>query len=408
MPRLDIILVMSRTSNRADAAATDPLSKFLKWSVYSMFVVPTLLDFFFYQTLVARISRVIIFISVSGFMLLNSKSILTVPISGVWIQLSIFLLFLIGTLSSINNGGVATPNYGLLALFLFLVSMNNEKYTEILRNVAVSVNFLIAISAVVIILKLNPREYFASSVGYPVYFDVIGIPGRNYGIFAHPNVLGSASAVSFIFLLYSNKNKLWTFLPIFAWLKCGSRTALIAMSIGLIFYLIKLFVKSRKGKAERIIETPSVIVTFIVLILFIGTQQFLALIKELSPDFLTGRISIWQTSQELVRNNSLLGLGWGWEERAISNNLLNVWAVSTHNQILEIAFSAGYLGLFLFSIFLAIGVTNFQIFTQVERSLFVSFLVTGISESYVDLQYPTIQTYLFFLLILRSRKSLIG
>jgi O-antigen ligase len=112
-------------------------------------------------------------------------------------------------------------------------------------------------------------------------------------------------------------------------------------------------------------------------------------------------------SLNLFKSSSVFGLGWGWEERAIDSQLLNVWAVSAHNAILEITFSAGIVGLVIFMIMLTKGLVFFPNLLVIEKVLLGSILVSGISEAYIDLQYPTIQTFIFFLIILTSNKHLV-
>jgi O-antigen ligase len=76
--------------------------------------------------------------------------------------------------------------------------------------------------------------------------------------------------------------------------------------------------------------------------------------------------------------------------------------------LLEIIFSSGILGLLLFLGILIKGLLYFNRLWVVEKIVLISILISGISESYIDLQYPTIQTYLLLFIILganQARKS---
>ena len=144
---------------------------------------------------------------------------------------------------------------------------------------------------------------------------------------------------------------------------------------------------------------------FILGILLASSAQFLSFIRFLDPTALTSRASIWQASQRIFEASPLFGVGWGWESRAVEAQLLNVWATSAHNAILDITFSAGIVGLTLFLMLLSKIFVYFK-FIPVREKMIICFLLTsGISEAFVDLQYPTAQTYAFFLIILGSNRE---
>jgi O-antigen ligase len=230
----------------------------------------------------------------------------------------------------------------------------------------------------------------------------IGIPGRNYGVFSHPNQLGQAAAILFIFYLFADQKKYWLLLPIFCLIKCGSRTSILASVLGLTVYVLINFTKNKYKKPRKKLQLGLVVGTLIGFLLMALISQFIILIPNLNSDSLTGRVQIWQTSLELFKNSSFIGLGLGWEQRAIDAQLLNIWAVSSHNQILEVMFSSGILGLIAF-LFLPIkAVVNFSNLTSFEKAFLIATLISSISEAYLDLQYPTLQTYLMLAIIVCS------
>jgi hypothetical protein len=310
------------------------------------------------------------------------------------------MLYLIGTISALKYGGVITPNILSLLLLIFVVGLNFDLYKVALKSIALSVNILILLSFVAIVLRLNPRNYFASSEGYPVFFDFLGIPGRNYGVFSHPNVLGQAASLSILFILESRKNYLLLITPVICLLKCGSRTAIISILVGLMIFLVVRVMKTRKSARIERIKNPIVIGFFFLGIFVASSFQFLSYIRFLDPGALTGRASIWQSSLSIFSDSRLNGLGWGWEERAIDAQLLNTWAVSSHNAILEIIFSAGIIGIIIFLIMLTKSIVYYTRLFTIEKLILPSIIVSGISEAYIDLQYPTIQTLIYFLIIL--------
>jgi O-antigen ligase len=325
---------------------------------------------------------------------------------GVETILLTILLYTIGTLSSVIRGGVVTPNIALLLLFLLIVSANLDLSQNIIKLIALSSHVLVSLSALVILLKLNPLGLYFNSKGYPVYLDAIGIPGRNYGIFAHPNILGQASCICMLFMLGTKVNKIYLVLPLFCLIKCGSRTAIIGAVVGIIVYAVISFFGSRKiSNKLRKIEYPLVIGTFIMAILLATTVQFFQYINLIDPNALTSRGRIWQDSLSLFQDSSFFGLGWDWEKRAINSQLLSIWATSAHNVILEIAFSAGIAGLLILLFFLAKSLAYITNLTLLEKILLLSIIISGVSESYIDLQYPTFQTYLFFYIVLGANRE---
>ena len=370
--------------------------------IVSTLAVPTIIDFIFFGSAIARYARILIFIGFVATLLVKNKTFLVGKATGVGTLAAIFGLYAIGTISAVLHHGVITPNFGLLFLFLIVISLNSGDVEKVFELIMSSVTILIVCSVIAILLRMNPRGYYASSDGYPVYLQFVGIPGRNYGIFSHPNQLGQAAAISFLFFLFSDKNRIWLLLPLFCLIKCGSRTSIIACLVGLVVFLSVYITKNKKRNPRNKMQLGMVVGTLVGLLLMALVSQFVILIPHLNGDSLTGRVQIWQTSLELFRNSSLLGLGWGWEQRAIDAQLLNIWAVSSHNEILEVMFSSGILGLLAF-LFLPIKVVvNFNNLLPFEKAFMLATLISSASEAYLDLQYPTIQTYLMLVVILCS------
>jgi O-antigen ligase len=380
--------------------------KYVFWWVVTTLTVPVTLDFFLYGTQMARLSRVLIFAGIFMSLLINQKLFLKSKIASAYSLLGIATLWAIGTFTDLSKGGVATPNFALLLLFLFIISANIDLYEKCLDATMNSFHFVTALSALAILLKLNPRSYFANSGGFTIYLDFIGIPGRNYGILPHPNSLGQVAAVSLLILITSKANKFLWLVPILCIAKSGSRTALIGLALALIVYLTIYIFKKNKSKGKSVVlESPITIGIFLVGIFLTSTAQFISIINVLDPNALTARVSIWQNALTIFQQNLILGTGWGWESRGIEARLINVWATSAHNAILDIVFSAGFAGLLIFLILLVKTLVYFNFLLVQERLIFCFLLASGVSETFVDLQYPTLQTYIFFLIVIGSNRK---
>jgi O-antigen ligase len=188
-------------------------------------------------------------------------------------------------------------------------------------------------------------------------------------------------------------------------IKCGSRTSILSLSAGLIvFSLLTLFRERKIAIKSFNKEAPLVIGTLIVGIFFASSLQFVSNIQFLNPNSLTFRGQIWQTSSILFSDSTTFGLGWDWESRAIASNLLNIWAVSAHNVLLEVLFSSGLVGLVLFLLLIAKGIVYFYNLEKVEKAILSSFIFSGVSESIINFQYPSLTTYMFSFIILGANK----
>jgi len=393
-------------STKAQSLSLDlKLIKYLRSLIIAVLTVPTILDFLFPGSSISRYSRILIFAFVASLLLINHSTLLTSKIVGAETILIILSIYVIGTFSALRYGGSITPNIALLVIFLFLCAANAEIKPIVLYSFAFSTQILIVFSTMVIFLKFNPTGYYASAYGYPVFFDFIGIPGRNTGVFSHPNTLGQAACLSILFIICSKTHNLFLVFPFLCMIKCGSRTSILSLSAGLIVFSLLTLFKERKIAIKSFNkEAPLVIGTLIVGIFFASSLQFVSNIQFLNPNSLTFRGQIWQTSSILFSDSTTFGLGWDWESRAIASNLLNIWAVSAHNVLLEVLFSSGLVGLVLFLLLIAKGIVYFYNLEKVEKAILSSFIFSGVSESIINFQYPSLTTYMFSFIILGANK----
>ena len=376
-------------------------AKYVTWWIGSIIVIPSILDFILLYSPAARYSRVLIFMIILASLLTNHKLFLQEKLVGIDTIILTLALYGVGTVAEMSFGGVVTPNIASLLLILFIVSANIDLYETAFKTVALSIHILVTLSVIAILLRINPRGYFGGAEGYPVFFDFVGIPGRNIGIFSHPNVLGSAATLSFLLIATSKANKIFLLLPIFCIIKCGSRTSIIGISAGLFVFGTILLFKKRQSKGNSTpLETPVVIGVFILGILLASSFQFLQIIGLLDPSDLVARAGIWQNALVIFQSSPTIGLGWNWESRAVSAQLINVWAVTAHNSLLDMMFSAGIVGMVLFLIITSKIFASFHRLADMEKVILISLLIFGISEAYIDLQYPSIQTFLFLLIAL--------
>jgi O-antigen ligase len=393
----------SSINNQENSEVTHRL---IKISVFILIAVPILFDFIFYGSNIARISRVIGAFVVLSICWARNDQLFSNRMGGELVIFLTSLLYVIGTFSAIINQGAITPNVISLLIFLLIAAGNQSNLLSIRAGIELSVKVLCVFSVVVIILKMNPRGIYLSATGYPVILPSTGIPGRNYGVMPHPNSLGQLAALSIIFVMFSHtKAKIkfnYALIALFCLLKSGSRTAISALLVIIIFYLI-LKLQSKQIINKRKFQFSEIIIFLSMAVGVAGIATFLLRINNLSPQALTGRVQIWQTANELFAERLILGLGWGWEGRAIDANLLSVWAVSAHNAVLEVLFSTGFTGLIIFLYLLSSSLVGFLRLDVLNRSLMIAMLMSGVNESILDLQYPNLTTFIFLFLVIASK-----
>jgi len=304
-------------------------------------------------------------------------------------------LYILGTSMSLANGGVLTPIFFSLLLMSLIVGFNIDCYKSAINGVALSAHILTLASVVAIFLRINPRNFFLSDSEYPIFFKQIGIPGRNIGVFSHPNVLGETAALSIVFLLSSKTSKFLIVPALFCLAKCGSRHAIFGVIVAALFLFLSKFIKKENFKKIGKLEFPFILRVMISISLVIITYRIVQSVNLLDPAMFTGRAAIWQAALALAKLNPLLGLGWDFEQRAISSNLLNTWAVSAHNNFLEITFCTGLIGLLLFTILYSKTILYFSRFSALEKSLLVYIFISGLVEYTIKFTYPSITSYLF-------------
>ena len=374
----------------------------IKLYVVLILVVPVMLDLLFYGTNVARLSRIGLTLLVTASVLINHNLFLKNKLVGQDTVILIVALYALGTIVSLSHGGVLTPLFLSLLIFSIILALNIDCYKSALNGVGLSAHILSASSVVAIFIKINPTNFYLDDSEYPIFFKQIGIAGRNIGVFNQPNTLGEVAALSIMFIVGSKTNKFLLLAPIFCLMKCGSRNALIGIVVAL--FLLAMFKFLKKDKFRKIgkIEFPWILRILIACALSVIIYKFIQLINLLDPGLFTGRASVWQSTLALAKNNPFLGLGWDFESRAISSNLLNVWVISAHNNFLEIAFSTGSLGLFLFLILYSKILVNFSRLSILEKLLVVYISTSGLVEYTIKFTYPSITTYLFIFINIGS------
>ena len=396
----------TRTDTKSD--------KFLIWIVRGVIVLPMLLDFIFYGSKIARISRVLMFALLLSRMLSNIAIRQSEKAVGIAQPFVVGLIYSVGSIAAFQNHNNVPPNFLLLFLFGVFVAFNRSKELQIRQDLFWSLNCIVAISAISILIKYNPRHYFAPANGYPVFFNFIGIPGRNLGITSHANTLGSIAALAIICSIVGERSKIGMLLGIFCLLKAGSRTSDIITLFAFVVIVARKLMSSTSQKRIGNRKTqvlfgnfPFILIVTISVWVGISVLQILIQLRSATGSALTGRIAIWTLADTLFRQHLTFGLGWNWELFGIAHNQLPAWAVTSHNAVLEVLFSAGYVGVVLFLYLILFGLIHVWSLGFGPTVIYFALILGGITEANIDFMYPDIQAFLFLFYVVISTPKLV-
>lgn len=186
--------------------------------------------------------------------------------------------------------------------------------------------------------------------------------------FLHPNSLGyylAIAALSAIYLMTRNSSSrtmLWTVLTsilVAALLSTLSKTAIAAFGVAVLVYLVTSRVRLGK-KALLFLATSAVVGASYPYVSAYLTEYFAR--GEGGSDTLTGRISIWESSWEMIQSQPVLGYGF-MSFRDTGPQIAEVRLVHAHNEAINLWFSLGVVGLVL-AVLLYI-----SFFWQVQRTM---------------------------------------
>jgi O-antigen ligase len=313
---------------------------------------------------------------------------------------------------------VLSKSWPLLLLFVFAScsifwsDLPSVSATRLLQQFFL-ITFLFAIS-----LKLNETKVIDVFLLLATLTVILGvvcliIPGSwqdiGYrGMHGHKNTAGYLYAISSIVLYYSvrtreanNRYLMLIFIAsIFLLILTKSKTslALSLISIAFIYFSYKLNAK----QLLRIITITWLSACFVYILLLIIPEADL----QTMGINLTGRLIIWQFAISELQGNELLGVGyrafWGVGETGISvlyggdYDEFITQINQVHNSYLDIWVMLGWVGLFIFSLFI------YHSFTLISKSniLYFSILLFLTCHSFVETDFFRSNNYLWVMYIL--------
>ncbi|NEK84257.1 hypothetical protein GCU60_00505 [Blastococcus saxobsidens] len=164
------------------------------------------------------------------------------------------------------------------------------------------------------------------------------------GIYPNENALALVLALTlpFLFLVPRRgaRDALMLLIGVDIWL-IGSRTALLGVAAAAAYWCIERWAVRRVG----------MILGWLVLLGGVAAELLLPLLA--APNSFTGRPQLWQLAATAEGASVIVGQGWGALERrfAEGGRIEGASAYSLHNQIVDVYFVAGGLGLIFFAIF---------------------------------------------------------
>jgi len=368
--------------------------------IYSLIVIPPLLDFFAYNTNAARLSRILIAILMCQNLLIQKKQIYKRKKFNFELFLLTYLIIQ-GIIIDAIKSAPFSPNFIIIIIFAFYINSekiitNKEKLIDIL---ILSSRHLILVSFITIIFSLNLRNEYSASRGYFIPFQsILGIAGRQYGIFYAPNALAQVSGFVFLSCLMLRSSVFYSTISFFCLLESGSRSSLIITIILSIVILVRKKESAKTIKATKVKdEYLSFLKTQIYYFLIVITLSiFLTIVDSLNNSNFNQRVFIWKTSLAYLQNDLFLGMGWRWYENAIDIGMLPTWATNAHNVNFEILFSTGIIGLFIFIVIIT-RIFNSNV-SHIRRIILIYLLTSGLTESNLQFIYADFFTYVLLIL----------
>lgn len=317
---------------------------------------------------------------------------------GEWTPL---IVFLIGGIIIVKFFSVKTANLiPLIFFYLFHLVMHVTQYFKN-QNISVLL-FSVALSSMLFILfgfctlksfKRNSLLYLESIIyGISIFFilslslEYTGIirsfwNERFWGISGHVNFLGLAAVIGFLFSLFVEKGKhyLLMLINLYVVYLSGSRTALLAVILGIFIYLY-LYIKVYKLKFLIVLGGLFVIFIFFSMFsiedIFVGERGF-------------NRDDTWSTLYERAIEFRFFGIGKG--------------DTSTAQSYLYALVATGVLGFsFLFTAIVSKLLLFFQYHKSLHRELFLSLflvlLITALAEGFL-LDRLSITSVTFWMLL---------
>lgn len=330
--------------------------------IYCFLLIPFFKpDYFNYYGNYGQIYKYAIIFStlIALFMYLKKKKI-----SKIIILISIFLsIFMIS--DAINSNDLSNSldlvieTLGLCVLTDFGIKNDKKNFLksfEIVLSILVYLNF--------ISLFLYPNGMYVNNNGFSMNW-ILGYKNRHI-LYIIPAILLS--------YLNNNQNKLSlrTILLLIAGfvstIKVWSGTALIGMALILIFFAFKwLF-------SIKIFNIKNYVIVYIIVFFWIIVFRIQNLFDWLIVDILskdltfTGRIYIWDKATQMINQKPIFGYG---------NQTLKYSATiyTTHNQILEILFKTGFVGLISYLSIIISSCKNLYKYRKTFESKFISLII---------------------------------
>jgi len=357
-----------------------------------------------------------------------------------YIKLTLFLLFIFGTLSalwSINfDFTVSKWLLWLIAAFSFVLALNLSTTHENLVKLAWGL--IIAAGTIVFIglLQYYFNPFSLTQAAWPA--STFG--NRNLAI--QPLVLIMPLSIFLLFSKQVQGLKVWALsginsLVITYIILSESRGAWLSSSIEItcvILYLITIRTKILKWiNWNRNKLNASIIAVLIILILIninswdetstdvtvTGTlasvAQVIASTDGISDRASLERFQIWQTAVNMIYDAPFIGTGLGSYSQNLANEGYATWNINntihTHNDLLELAVELGLTGIIIFFaavISLVVGIFNILKQTTGEIHLFFYLLFVALIGSFVNMQFSFPYQMAFPLLLFGLYSGLIA
>jgi O-antigen ligase/tetratricopeptide (TPR) repeat protein len=351
-----------------------------------------------------------------------------------YVKLTLFLLFLFGTLSllwSVNiDFAIGKWLLWIITLFSFILSLNLSLTHNNLIKLAWGLVLAAGLIAIIGVLQRFSYPFSLTEAAWPA------------STFGNKNMAAQAIVLIFplfIFLLFSELVqgiKVWVLLVLtsltFTYIIfTESRAAWISISLELLmifFYFIIIRLKKRQWVSWNSNKTLACIFILLITALLLNIspngefQNTLIDVSEIitstgtqSDGASIQRFQIWNTAIEMFSDSKFIGTGLGSYAQNLANEGYATWTINNtmrvHNDMIELAVELGLIGIVIFAaVVIAITTGTLTILKQTSGEIHFFFLIIFISltGSFLNLQFSFPYQMAFPLLLFGLYSGLIA
>lgn len=283
----------------------------------------------------------------------------------------------------------------IVALFLFSSSFLILQLSKTRVIWLLKVFFLGSVVGSFIILF----SYFEGNmVGSTVRGTTIGGDANETAIFM------SIACVIGLFLMHTNRNAMYGIMTLFPAAGCmltGSRTGFLALSAGLILYIIFKFSFNKRKVITIIIP-----ILFVLMLLYVIPNdiilRFFTIVEEIGDKRIEGRVGLWEKALEIFSLSPVYGNGFDTFTSLYEYYYSTEWlsARNAHNVFLKVLIEFGIIGEIVLITIIGKILFRVKIISNKDEKFLLLGILFSLLFSFVTLSWIYYPSVWYFLLVL--------